>query len=541
MRSGGYNRSGFNINPHSRQKRLGRAVMDKRIKQVKKRDGRVVPFDKGKISDAIFKAAQSVGGQDRYLADDLAEAVRMYLETQYKGDMPSVEEIQDIVERVLIKTGHARTAKSYILYRQRRARARQIREGMSPGDLPEREQAKAGVPSDAILPVRRSRDNIAPWDASVVVSALVRETGLPENIAELIVREVEDEVIASKAKRLTSSLIREMVNAKLVQYGFEEERKKHSRIGLPVYDVTSMFDKFEGCPDSLALQLGRYVKREYAMTSVLPDEIVEKHLRGELTVCNIEGIDKFYSANIPVPQGTSENIERLYGKIRPFVEKTVIFRFPEGISPKEALASALTATGIDLIAEVPFTGLSEDSLEEARGLSFILRIEDKKEMERFASMAEKTGFRGHISVSRKTSGPVFVLNRLILNFAMTELYAGQSNMLAGNYVREFLRLCSETIERQSALIAKNPTAAALLESAGAEGEIMEIECLDLEAMSGCLRADENFLADILHQSLSCLTKLPSKEDDAAGFYKLLASMFERFSEQQGLCVRVYNV
>jgi len=470
--------------------------MDKRIKQVKKRYGRVVPFDKGKISDAIFKAAQSVGGQDRYLADDLAEAVRMYLETQYKGDMPSVEEIQDIVERVLIKTGHARTAKSYILYRQRRARARQIREGMSPGDLPEREQAKAGVPADAILPVRRSRDNIAPWDASVVVSALVRETGLPGNIAELIVREVEDEVIASKAKRLTSSLIREMVNAKLVQYGFEEERKKHSRIGLPVYDVTSMFDKFDGYPDSLSRQLGRYVKREYAMTSVLPDGIVEKHLRGELTVCNIEGIDKFYSANIPVPQGANEEIERLYYNIYPITERDVFLRFPSGTAPKDSLVSILTATGIDLIPEVPFAGLSENSLEEARGLSFILRIEDKKEMERFASMAEKTGFKGRIAVNSKTSGPVFVLNRLMLNFAMTDIYAGQKNMLAGDYVREFLQLCRETLERQSALIAKNPAAAALLASAGAEGAIMEIECLDLETMSRCLRGDESFLAEI---------------------------------------------
>ncbi len=504
--------------------------MDKRIKQVKKRDGRIVPFDKGKISDAIFKAAQSVGGQDRYLADDLAEAVRMYLETQYKGDMPSVEEIQDIVERVLIKTGHARTAKSYILYRQRRARARQIREGVNPGDLPEREQAKAGVSSDTTLSVRRSRDNIAPWDASVVVSALVRETGLPENIAELIVREVEDEVIASKAKRLTSSLIREMVNAKLVQYGFEEERKKHSRIGLPVYDVTSMFDKFEGHPDSLSRQLGRYVKREYAMTSVLPDGIVEKHLRGELTVCNIEGIDKFYSANIPLKQASNAEIALLYGTMRPFTEQELIFRFPSGTAPKDAAAELLSAGGL-VIAEIPFAGLSEQAFAEALegGYSFVLAIEDKQEMERFASAAGKTGFKGRIAVNRKTSGPVFVLNRLLLNFAMADIYAG-----------EFLQLCREMIERQSALITKNPSLAGLLELAGAEGRITEIECPDLQSMAEYLRSDENFSADILQKSLACLTKLPSQKEDAASFYNLLASLFARFSGQEGLCVRVYN-
>ncbi|MBN1445529.1 MAG: hypothetical protein JW957_05435 [Candidatus Omnitrophica bacterium] len=515
--------------------------MDKRINQVKKRDGRIVPFDKGKISDAIFKAAQSVGGQDRYLADDLAEAVRMYLETQYKGDMPSVEEIQDIVERVLIKTGHARTAKSYILYRQRRARARQIREGLSPEDLTEREQAKAEVSREAPLSVRRSRDNIAPWDPSVVVSALVRETGLPENIAELIVGEVEDEIVASKAKRLTSSLIRETVNAKLVQYGFEEERKLHSRIGLPVYDVTSMFEKFDGGPDSLSMQLGRYVKREYAMTSVLPEGLVEKHLRGELSVCNIEGIDKFYSANIAVAQGGGEAISRLCGKVRPFTEHEIILRFPEGAAPKDAAVSILSS-GEALVAEVPLAGLSDNALKEvsAGGFSFVLRIENKAEMERFASMAENTGLKGRIAINRKTTGALFVLNRLILNVSMPELYAGQKNAPAGDYIRELLQFCSAMIEKQGRLIAQNPAAMYMFASLGGAEKIMEIECPDLQAISGCLRADENFLADMLDKSISCLTKLPAKQDDTAGFYSLLSSMFERFSGQQGLCVRICN-
>ena len=84
---------------------------------IQKRDGRVVSFDIEKISAAIFKAAQSVGGQDLETARQLAAQVVDYLKVEEKISLPSVEEVQDAVEKVLIENGHARTAKAYILYR----------------------------------------------------------------------------------------------------------------------------------------------------------------------------------------------------------------------------------------------------------------------------------------------------------------------------------------------------------------------------------------------------------------------------------------
>ncbi|PIN69129.1 ribonucleoside-diphosphate reductase, adenosylcobalamin-dependent [Candidatus Woesearchaeota archaeon CG11_big_fil_rev_8_21_14_0_20_43_8] len=91
------------------------------ISKIRKRDGRVVPFDIDKITTAIFKAAVAVGGSDRKLAETLASQVSEMVEEIYDGHtVPSVEQTQDIVERVLIETGHVRTAKAYILYRQKR-------------------------------------------------------------------------------------------------------------------------------------------------------------------------------------------------------------------------------------------------------------------------------------------------------------------------------------------------------------------------------------------------------------------------------------
>lgn len=99
------------------------------FKFIQKRDGRIVPFDIEKISEAIFKAAQAVGGSDQILAHKLAQEVVTYIQNKTELSMvPTVEDVQDVVEKILIETGHARTAKAFILYRSQRSR---IREGKS--------------------------------------------------------------------------------------------------------------------------------------------------------------------------------------------------------------------------------------------------------------------------------------------------------------------------------------------------------------------------------------------------------------------------
>lgn len=96
------------------------------IQQISKRDGRTVPFEQDKIASAIFRAAQASGGQDSNKAKQLAQEVQQVLESDPDRPIPTVEEIQDVVEQVLIKNGHARTAKKYILYRDERTRVREM-------------------------------------------------------------------------------------------------------------------------------------------------------------------------------------------------------------------------------------------------------------------------------------------------------------------------------------------------------------------------------------------------------------------------------
>ena len=96
------------------------------IAQIIKRDGRQSAFELDKITNAIFQAAQASGGHDYQMAETLARQVEQNLEQALSGEIPTVEQIQDEVERVLVETGHARTAKRYILYRNERTRVREM-------------------------------------------------------------------------------------------------------------------------------------------------------------------------------------------------------------------------------------------------------------------------------------------------------------------------------------------------------------------------------------------------------------------------------
>ncbi len=96
------------------------------LERIRKRDGSVVPFSPEKITHAIFKAAVAVGGSDFQRAEELSALVLKLGAEKFANRVPEVEDIQDLVEKVLIEAGHARTAKAYILYREKRHGARKM-------------------------------------------------------------------------------------------------------------------------------------------------------------------------------------------------------------------------------------------------------------------------------------------------------------------------------------------------------------------------------------------------------------------------------
>ena len=102
------------------------------IEKIIKRDGRVVPFNGEKITLAVLSAAIAVGGRDRPTAERITGDVVIRLEAESEADsIPTVEEVQDLVEKSLIEAGHAKTAKAYIIYRYEHTLKRASRESLT--------------------------------------------------------------------------------------------------------------------------------------------------------------------------------------------------------------------------------------------------------------------------------------------------------------------------------------------------------------------------------------------------------------------------
>ncbi len=260
------------------------------IKFIRKRNGQVVPFDVNKITSAIFRAAASVGGKDRELAAQLATEVVRNLYREKGEHIPTVEEVQDAVERVLVSRGHARTAKAYILYREKRNQAR-IKKMLSA-------QKEA---TDFALFVRGSSDSIHKWDRSRIFRALIRETNLVPEKAEKIAAEVEEVIIHSGVKHITANLIREVVNTKLIEHGYAEQRKRHMRLGVPLYDVERIlfFKNKENAniphnPEATNMTLAEWINKQFALSAVFEPDVADAHTRGDIHLHDLGFINRPY-------------------------------------------------------------------------------------------------------------------------------------------------------------------------------------------------------------------------------------------------------
>jgi len=271
---------------------------------IRKRDGKIVAFERDKITEAIYKAAQSVEGEDRSLAENIAASVELFIAKESPSQIPSVEDIQDAVEKVLIELGHAKTALAYVRYRDKRTRIRNLREGRSQDIIDEiltaRREARRET-TDLSLFVRTSDETILEWDRQRIVEALMRETSLDRRLAETISMEVEQQIIVSKIKYLTAPLVRELVDVKLIEYGLEQHRRRHTRLGVPLYDAEQMIAvpnkenaNMPHNPEATNLMLAEKIKKEFALLEVFSPDVADAHITGDIHLHDLGFIDRPY-------------------------------------------------------------------------------------------------------------------------------------------------------------------------------------------------------------------------------------------------------
>ena len=155
--------------------------------------------------------------------------------------------------------------------------------------------------TDIALFVRSSQDDMLGWDRQRIVDALLRETFVDRDTAEKISKDIELTIQAGKVKTITGPLIREMVNAKLLEMGLEEARRMHTRLGVPLYDVDQLLVQHNKenanvphGPEATNLTLAEGIKKEYALLHVFTPDVADAHLSGDLHLHDLGFIDRPY-------------------------------------------------------------------------------------------------------------------------------------------------------------------------------------------------------------------------------------------------------
>ncbi len=170
-------------------------------------------------------------------------------------------------------------------------------------DLKEHQNSR-GISSettDLTLFVRTSSEDLSGWDRQKIVDALVREAGVDIETSEQISHEVQEIITTSKIKYVTAPLVRELVDSKLIERGMEDARKKHTRLGVPLYDVDQLIlhpnkenANVPHGPEATNLTLAEGIKKEYALLKVFSPKVGDAHMRGDIHLHDLGFIDRPY-------------------------------------------------------------------------------------------------------------------------------------------------------------------------------------------------------------------------------------------------------
>jgi len=156
--------------------------------------------------------------------------------------------------------------------------------------------------TDLTLFIRTSAEEIAPWNRQRIVDALVREAGIDYQLAAQISKEVEKQIISSGIGLLTTALVRELVNVRLIERGLEKERRLHGRLGFPLYDVRQLIlhqnkenANTPHSPEGTNLIFAEGIKREFSLHDVFSADVGEAHVAGDIHIHGLGYIDRPYS------------------------------------------------------------------------------------------------------------------------------------------------------------------------------------------------------------------------------------------------------
>ena len=268
----------------------------------KKRNGMIVKFDISKIKNAVTKAFKSVYYKsDESFSEDAPEIITRkvlnelndenglyYVQEDINGKrIPSIEDVQDLVEVVLAKEGYLEVLTEYKTYRKQRELARNrikvLRDNASEDDI--------DVTDATLLLVESHSSNITrPWDRKRIVNELIEETSIGSEMANIIAKAVENQIITAKLTSVSSSLIRELVNNELAIRGLHAQLRDLSSYAVSKKFIEQlMFTKsvensnvVNNNPEAVNLGIAELVLKQWALDTIFSPEVKRAHDTGAI-------------------------------------------------------------------------------------------------------------------------------------------------------------------------------------------------------------------------------------------------------------------
>ncbi len=265
----------------------------------RKRDGMTVPFYLEKIEQAVARAAEAAR-RDHSVETDPALPKRVatevvlqldsqlseyYVEPDANGQrIPSLEDVQDLVEIVLAEMDQPLIVSGFKRYRKQRERAREkikVRE----------RDAKSGNLTDAILLVESNSNSVVQtWDRQRIVKQLIDKTGLDPEVAVSVAKAVENQIIGGDVRFVTTTLIRELVNTELETRGLNKQLQDLSLYRIPRDFIDQlMFAKSDensnivsNNPEAVNLGLSEYLLKQWGLNTIFSEEVREAHRTGAI-------------------------------------------------------------------------------------------------------------------------------------------------------------------------------------------------------------------------------------------------------------------
>lgn len=252
----------------------------RRIALVRTRDGQTEPYDPARIEASVQRALDACGVGDALLAAEIGSIVGLFLEKTFFDEIPTTRQVEEMLEKVLIETGHAAAARAYMRQRDRDERRREA--GIARDDL--RAPTLFGPATleveDPLHGVVRgfARERIARWVAS--------EADLDGEVADSVATAVEYRLREHQVARPTMAHIQSLVEAELLERDLVLDPRTRGGIRLAHGDVAVALGDASSC--GVADGVGRRVLRAHSLGEMLPGRAARAHLEGELHVHGLE-------------------------------------------------------------------------------------------------------------------------------------------------------------------------------------------------------------------------------------------------------------